>query len=148
VRPAEQRRCLYAARSFGAKGTHVSTVLVLAQSDAQQGGNALSLLLPLVLMGGVFYFFLIRPQRAQRQRQQSLLSALEVGDEVLTIAGMYGTIVEIDDDDDTVIVEVAPGTRVRMVRRAVSQRLTEDGDYDDADDADDETPGEGAAPRP
>jgi preprotein translocase subunit YajC len=125
------------------KASAVTTLPILAQSSNQ--GSPLTLLLPLVLMGGVFYFFLIRPQRAQRQRQQQLLSALEVGDEVLTIAGMYGTIVEIDDEDDTVVVEVAPGTRIRMVRRAVSQRLTEDGGYDGADD---DTPGEEADSTP
>ena len=126
------------------------TTLLLAQSSSgQQSGGALALLLPLVLMGGVFYFFLIRPQRAQRQRQQQLLHALEVGDEVLTIGGMYGTITGIDDDDDTVTVEVAPGTRIRMLRRAISQRLTETEDepYDESD-ADDETPDEEAEPRP
>jgi len=124
----------------------VTTLFLLAQDSGSQSGSPLTLLLPLVLMGGVFYFFLIRPQRAQRQRQQELLGALEIGDEVLTIGGMYGTIVDIDEDEDTVSVEVAPGTRIRMLRRAISQRLTEsDEDYDEADD---ESPGEEAEPRP
>jgi len=124
----------------------VTTLFLLAQDSSSQSGSQLTLLLPLVLMGGVFYFFLIRPQRAQRQRQQELLGALEIGDEVLTIGGMYGTIVDIDEDEDTVSVEVAPGTRIRMLRRAISQRLTEsDEDYDEADD---ESPGEEAEPRP
>ncbi len=123
------------------------TLFVLAQSSDTQTGNPLVSLLPLLLLGGVFYFLMIRPQRAQRQRQQQLLGDLQVGDEVLTIAGMYGTIVDIDEDDDTVTVEVAPGTRIRMVRRAVSQRLTEDDVDDDVDDMDEETPGEEAEPR-
>jgi preprotein translocase subunit YajC len=125
----------------------VTTLFLLAQSSTgdQPAGSFLSLLLPLVLMGGVFYLFIIRPQRSQRQRQQQLLNALEVGDEVLTIGGMYGTIAEINDDDDTVIVEVAPGTRIRMLRRAISQRLTENEQYDD--EADDGTSDEEAEPR-
>jgi preprotein translocase subunit YajC len=139
-------------RSFHTKGTHVTTLLLLAQSSSgqEQTGGGLTLLLPLILMGGVFYFFLIRPQRAQRQRQQQLLSALEVGDEVLTVAGMYGTITDIDDDDDTVTVEIAPGTRIRMLRRAISQRLTADEGEDESfdNDADDGTPDEEAEPRP
>jgi preprotein translocase subunit YajC len=128
----------------------VTTLFVLAQSSDTQTGNPLLSLLPLLLLGGIFYFLLIRPQRAQRQRQQQLLSQLEVGDSVLTIAGIYGTIVAIDDDDDSVTVEIAPGTRIRMLRRAVSQRLTddvEDYDDDDVDDVDEETPGEEAEPR-
>jgi preprotein translocase subunit YajC len=123
----------------------VITLSLLAQSSQPQSGGGLVTLLPLLLLGGVFYFFLIRPQRAQRQRQQQLIGALEVGDEIVTIAGMYGTIVEIDTDDDTVTVEVAPGTRIRMLRRAISQRLTEDEDL--PSEADDDSPDEEAEPR-
>lgn len=121
-------------------------LLFLAQSSgtSSSGGSLASLLLPLVLMGGVFYFLLIRPQRAQRQRQQSLLDALEVGDEVVTSGGIFGTIYEIDDDTDTVTVEIAPGTRIRMLRRGIGQRLTED----QGDEAEDEAPDEEAEPRP
>jgi preprotein translocase subunit YajC len=133
----------------------VTTLSFLAAASSQQGGGGLSLIFLLVLMGVFFYFFLMRPQRQQRARQQQLLNALEVGDEVLTAGGMYGTIAEIDEEDDTILVEVAPGTRIRMVRRAVTQRLTvdedEDGDDSDEDaeaDADDETPGEEAERRP
>ena len=122
----------------------VSSLLAQSSSGAQQSGGLLGLLFPLVLIGGVFYFLLLRPQRAQRQRQQQLQSALDVGDEIVTIAGMYGTITDIDDDDDSVTVEIAPGTRVRMVRRAISQRLTEDEpghaeDGDGQDEAGDDT---------
>jgi preprotein translocase subunit YajC len=121
----------------------VITLSLLAQSSQPQSGGGFVAFLPLLLLGAVFYFLLIRPQRAQRQRQQQLLGTLEVGDEVVTIAGIYGTIVEIDEDDDTVTVEVAPGTRIRMLRRAVSQRLTEDQPHE----ADDDTPDEEAEPR-
>jgi preprotein translocase subunit YajC len=126
-------------------------VSFLAAASTQQQGSSLTFLLPLVLMGVFFYFFLMRPQRQQRARQRELLNALEVGDEVLTAGGMYGTIAEIDDEDDTILVEVAPGTRIRMLRRAVSQRLVEEedsGEDEDETDSDDETPGEEAERRP
>jgi preprotein translocase subunit YajC len=126
----------------------VTTLSFLAAASSQQSGSSLTLLLPLLLMGVFFYFFLMRPQRQQRAKQQQLLNALEVGDEVLTVSGMYGTIAEIDDEDDTILVEVAPGTRIRMLRRAVSQRLIEDEGHDDEDETDDETPGEEAEQRP
>lgn len=126
----------------------MTTLSFLAAASSQQSGGGLSLVFLLVLMGVFFYFFLMRPQRQQRARQQQLLNALEVGDEVLTAGGMYGTIAEIDEEDDTILVEVAPGTRIRMVRRAVTQRLTEDEDDGDDADADDETPGEEAEQRP
>jgi preprotein translocase subunit YajC len=134
----------YALSSLRTKGTRVTTLFFLAQSSGQQGGGLLALL-PFLLIGGAFYFLLIRPQRAQRQRQQQLVNALAVGDEILTIAGMYGTIVEIDDDTDTVTVEVAPGTRVRMLRRAISQRISED-EGEDGAVADDEPADKEAEP--
>lgn len=105
----------------------------LAQSSTttSQSGGLAALLVPLLLMGGLFYFLLIRPQKTRQRQQTSLLSALEVGDEVMTAGGIFGTLKEIDDDTDTVTVEIAPGTDVRMLRRAIAQRMTENQKYED-----------------
>jgi preprotein translocase subunit YajC len=105
-------------------------------------------LLPLVLMGGIFYFLLIRPQKARQRQQQALMSALQVGDDVMTAGGIFGTVTAIDEDEDIVTVEVAPGTNVRMLRRAIAQRLVEDEDEaDDLEDVRDDLPDEGAGSR-
>jgi preprotein translocase subunit YajC len=112
---------------------------ILAQ-DGQAGGSLIGLALPVLMIVG-FYFLLIRPQRNRQRAQQALLASLEVGDEVMTTGGIYGTIVEIDDDEGTVTVEIAPGTRVRMVRQGIAQRFVEDEDEYDEDgtgDAEDE----------
>jgi preprotein translocase subunit YajC len=99
-------------------------------------------------MGAVFYFLLIRPQRNRQRQQQTLLSALHVGDDIMTSGGLFGTITDIDDDHDSVTVEIAPGTEVRMLRRAIAQRLTEEpeeeysDDYSDDDPADERSNGE------
>ncbi len=111
---------------------------LLAQSDTQSGGNLIGLALPLLMIVG-FYFLLIRPQRNRQRSQQALLSSLEVGDEVMTTGGIFGTIVEIDDDEGVLTVEIAPGTRVKMMRQGISQRFVEDeaddddGEYEDED---------------
>ena len=113
---------------------------ILAQDGGQAGGSLIGLALPVLMIVG-FYFLLIRPQRNRQRAQQTLLASLEVGDEVMTTGGIYGTIVEIDDDEGTVTVEIAPGTRVRMVRQGIAQRLVEDEDVYDEDetgDAEDE----------
>ncbi len=106
---------------------------VLAQSSttSSQSGGLAALLVPLLLMGGLFYFLLIRPQKTRQRQQASVLNALEVGDEVMTAGGIFGTLKEIDDDTDTVTVEIAPGTDVRMLRRGIAQRLTEDENQED-----------------
>ena len=111
---------------------------ILAQEGGQAGGSLIGLALPVLMIVG-FYFLLIRPQRSRQRAQQTLLASLEVGDEVMTTGGMYGTIVEIDDDEGTVTVEIAPGTRVRMVRQGIAQRFVEDTyDEDETGDAEDE----------
>jgi preprotein translocase subunit YajC len=109
---------------------------ILAQSS-ESGGSLLSLLFPLVLLGGVFYFLLLRPNRTRQRQQQSLLESLKVGDEVMTAGGIFGTLKAIDEEDDTVTVEIAPGIEVRMLRRAIAQRLVDEPE-DAADDGTDD----------
>jgi len=121
-------------------------ISVLAQTSDEQGGSLIGLLFPLVLMGGVFYFLLIRPQRMRQRQQQSLLGRLRIGDDVMTSGGLFGTVKRIDEDTDTVTVEIAPGTEVRMLRRAIAQRLVED--EGDGDDGTDEGSDEEAGSRP
>ncbi|MFN8232735.1 MAG: preprotein translocase subunit YajC [Actinomycetota bacterium] len=110
---------------------------LLAQ-NSQQGGSALALFLPLLLMGGVFYFLLIRPQQKRVRAQQALLSAVEPGDEVITTAGIYGTVVEMDETEGTVEIEIAPGTRVRMLKSGIARRVVDEDEGAFEDDVDEE----------
>jgi preprotein translocase subunit YajC len=71
---------------------------MLAVLAAQTQANPIVAFLPLLLMGVVFYFLLIRPQNQRRRAQLEMQSDVEVGDEIVTTAGIYGTITEIDDD--------------------------------------------------
>lgn len=104
---------------------------ILAQ---QNQANPIVAFLPLLLMGVVFYFLLIRPQSQRRRAQTQMQSDVEVGDEVVTTAGIYGTITEIDDDYGIVTVEVAPNTDIRMARAAIAQRLVDDDEFVDEDE--------------
>ena len=109
----------------------------LAQNQSS-GGSLIGLALPILLIVG-FYFLLIRPQRNRQRQQQALVASLEVGDEVMTQGGIFGTIVDIDDDEGIVTLEIAPGTRIRMLRQGISQRLVEDDvDEDEGDEIDEE----------
>jgi preprotein translocase subunit YajC len=101
---------------------------LLAQTNAT---NPIVGFLPLLLIGVVFYFLLIRPQNQRRRAQMEMQSSIEVGDEVVTTAGIYGTITEIDDDYGIVTLEVAPNTEIRLARAAVATRLMDEDDVDD-----------------
>jgi len=108
---------------------------LLAQDS--QGGSSLVAFLPLLLMGGIFYFLLIRPQQRRAKSQQALLRSVEVGDEIVTTAGVFGTVTDIDDIDDVVTVEIAPGTRIRMVRAGIGRLVADDDEtLDDEIEAD------------
>jgi preprotein translocase subunit YajC len=115
--------------------------VVLAQAEG--GGSGLTLLVPLVLMGVLFYFLLIRPQQRRARAQRDLISSVEVGDEIMTAGGILGTVTAMDDDDELLTVEIAPGTRIRVVKRAVSQRFVEEDEADE--EPDDDGDGDGTA---
>ena len=78
-------------------------VLGILAQEGGQGSSLVGLALPVLLIVG-FYFLLIRPQRNRQRAQQALVASLEVGDDVMTSGGIFGTIVDIDDDEGTVTV--------------------------------------------
>ncbi len=83
---------------------------------------------PLVLIFVIFYFLLIRPQQRRARQQRQLLSDIDVGDEVVTIGGIHGTVRSIDEDD--MELEIAPGTVVTFVKSAVARKV-----WDEEEDA-------------
>ena len=96
--------------------------LIIAQ-EAAEGGNALGFLLPLVILGGLFYVLLILPQRRRQKKMESMRADIEVGDEIRTIGGIIGTVV--DEDDDIFTIDIG-GQRMRVVKRAVAGKTQED----------------------
>jgi preprotein translocase subunit YajC len=101
---------------------HQIALIAAPKSSSSQGGAAFQLVF-FLLIGVVFYLFLIRPQQRQRRAQRELVQALEVGDEVVTTSGIFGIIRELDDEAAT--LEVSPGTRLRILRGFIARRLTE-----------------------
>ena len=86
-----------------------------------QGGDTMALLnslWPFVLMGGILYFMLWKPQKKEQQKRQDLLNSLKEGDEIITIGGIYGKITAISEQRGK--VEIAEGVVIEMARNAVS----------------------------
>lgn len=69
------------------------------------------------------YLLLIRPQRARARAAAAIRSGLAVGSRVMTTAGIYATVVEVGDPEETVLLEVAPGVHVRFATAAVVRIL-------------------------
>ncbi len=95
------------------------SVFYLAQTE----GGGINFLLPLLLLGVLMYFLIIRPQRKRSRRQQELASSLEVGDQVRTIGGLLGVVVGLGDD--WVLLGIEDG-RIRVQRSAVAGRISPD----------------------
>ncbi|WP_433365799.1 preprotein translocase subunit YajC [Actinoplanes sp. CA-142083] len=88
---------------------------------ASGGGSSFTTILFLLLLFGVVYFLMIRPQQKRRREAQNMQKQLGPGDQIVTIGGLHGTIVTIDDDAAT--LEVAPGVQVKFARQAIARVL-------------------------
>jgi preprotein translocase subunit YajC len=92
--------------------------MVLAMGTPAPGApSAWVQLLPFVLVVGIFYFVILLPMKRRQQKVQAFLSALKVGDRIVTTGGLYGTITRIGDA--SIQVQVADKVRVEMSRNAV-----------------------------
>ena len=93
---------------------------LLTESSGAAGGGIALMLIYIVIIGAAMYFFAIRPQKKEQKRMNAMLSALEIGDTVVTTSGFYGTVIDITDD--TVIVEFGSNKncRIPMQKAAIS----------------------------
>ena len=93
-----------------------------AQGFSLGDNQAMMQFLPLVLIFVVFYFLLIRPQQKRAKEHKTMLSALRRGDRVVTGGGIIGTVAKVVGDDE-VAVDIAEGTRVRVLRSTITTVL-------------------------
>lgn len=85
----------------------------------QGGPGMMATLFPFILIMGVMFLFVIRPQQKKHKEQQEMLNSLKHGDEILTASGILGTITGITDK--VVTVEVAENVRLKMLKSQISQ---------------------------
>lgn len=101
--------------------------LNLASGTAANGANAgksqISLIVMMVLLFGVMYFVMIRPQKKKQKEEQQMRDSIEVGDEITTIGGIVGRVVTVKDD--SLIIETgAERNRIKIMRWAISTNNT------------------------
>ena len=91
----------------------------LEGAGGEEGGISIwPMLIFLVLMFGLMYFVLIRPQRKRQKEHQQLTEELNRGDSVVTAGGIYGRIESVSDD--SVILKVESGTTIRVAKSSVA----------------------------
>lgn len=81
--------------------------------------QSLATLLYVVVLFALLYFLLIRPQQVRQKKHQQMIRNLKVNDQIVTIGGIYGTIVKIKED--TFVVRVADNVRIEILKSAVGQ---------------------------
>jgi preprotein translocase subunit YajC len=92
-------------------------------ADGGDGNTTIYMVVFLVLIFGVFYFLIIRPQRKKQQGQQQLLSDLRSGDRVITIGGIYGRIESLRED--SIVLKVESGATIRFARNSIAGKQGE-----------------------
>jgi preprotein translocase subunit YajC len=101
-----------------------SATLLLLSDAAASGAPApspIAQFAPLIFIGVIFYFLLIRPQQKQRKEQQKLIEALKTGDKVVTAAGIHGLIANVKEK--TVLLKVADNVKIEIDKAAVATVL-------------------------
>ena len=101
----------------------MNTLLIsLLSAQPQAQGSAFSTIIMIVLMFAIIYFFMIRPQNKKQKEIQKFRNSLQVGQDIITIGGMHGTIKSINEEDNTVVLEVATGTKIKFEKSAIMPR--------------------------
>jgi len=91
-----------------------------ASAGGEGGDGMMSLMFPLVIFVAIFYFFIIRPQKRQKKQQDTLISGIGKGDQVITIGGFFGVVQEVRND--CFIIEISKDIRVKILKSAVSTK--------------------------
>ena len=93
-----------------------------AQAAGGGFGGGLAGMMPLILIFGIMYFLMIRPQQKKIKQHQAMVAALRKGDQVVTAGGLIGKVTKVGADND-VEVEIATGVKVKVVQHTISQVL-------------------------
>jgi len=92
-----------------------------ADTGGEEGGTSiLPMIIFLVIIFGLFYFVMIRPQRRKQREHETMVQELQKGDRVITAGGIYGTIESLGEDN--VIIKIESGATLRVARGSVSGR--------------------------
>jgi preprotein translocase subunit YajC len=100
---------------------NLAMVYLMLGQGGQGGGGFQFVFLGLMIL--VFWMFMIRPQAKKAKLQKQFMQNLQKGDKIVTIAGIHGTVNKVNDDG-TFMLEINPGSYIKMEKSAVSMEMT------------------------
>ena len=98
----------------------------MIQTIAAQGGFDMTMILMWVVIGVIFWFFILRPQKKRPQEIQNFRNSIAIGSRVVTSGGIYGEVRGIEDADNILVIEVAKGVNIRVDRNSVYATAQQD----------------------
>lgn len=120
--------------------TRFMTILAEGEATTEQTGNTtiamLGTFLPLILIVVLMYFVMIRPQRKQQKKEQQMRNSLRVGDEITTIGGITGRVVNLKED--TLVIETGADRNKMTIKKWAIQSCETIHDTTESDDDDDD----------
>ena len=102
-------------------GFLVNSAYAQVADEAAKQPSMIASMLPIVMIIGVFYFLIIRPQSKKLKEHQTMLSAVAKGDQVVTNGGIFGTVVRIEKDNNIIFVEIAETVRIKVRQDAIAE---------------------------
>lgn len=103
--------------------------VLLADEGAQQpqGSPLGALLVPMLMVGMLWFFIILRPQRKEQAKREQMLNALKKNERVVTIGGIIGTVAQTVSEKDTeIILKVDDNTRIRFLRSSIQRVLSDE----------------------
>ena len=85
----------------------------------QQSGGGMSMIIMMVAIFAIMYFFMIRPQNKKQKEIQKFRNSIVPGTDVVTAGGIYGKVKEVNDADNTLMIEVASGVNIKIAKNSV-----------------------------
>ncbi len=99
--------------------------IALAEGVATQTqGSSILSFAPLVVLLVVFYFFILRPQQKKAKQEAQMRNSIQIGDKIVTTAGIFGSVSDIDDTKGVVSIEVAKGVNMVIYKNSIAETLT------------------------
>ena len=87
--------------------------------QAQANGGSYQMIIMMVAIFAIMWFFMIRPQQKKQKKIQQFRNAISVGQNVVTAGGIYGVVKQIEEADNTLMVEIANGVKIKVDRNSV-----------------------------
>jgi preprotein translocase subunit YajC len=102
----------------------ISNAYAEGQAAPASGSGGITMFILPVLILVIFYFLLIRPNQKKEKDRKKMIDAIQKGDKVITAAGIYGTVVSINNETGIVVLKIAEGAKVDFAKSAIQMKVS------------------------